>query len=96
MVEQEIVQFYPMWFFYMLHVIVYRLFFIKNKDVINISGVYFEGLLRPDLPRKLTNGSTSGCMGQAMDKLELTGRKLGRACNSKLRHASVYAMQLHT
>jgi hypothetical protein len=29
-------------------------------------------------------------------KLKLTGRNLGRVYNSKLRHASVYAMQLHT
>jgi hypothetical protein len=31
-----------------------------------------------------------------MDKRKLTGRNLGRVYNSKLRHASVYAMQLHT
>jgi hypothetical protein len=31
-----------------------------------------------------------------MDKLKLTGRNLGRVYNSKLRHASLYAMQLHT
>jgi hypothetical protein len=32
----------------------------------------------------------------SMYKLKLTGRNLGRVYNSKLRHASVYSMQLHT
>ncbi len=32
----------------------------------------------------------------AMDKLKLTGRNLGQVYNSKLRHASVFAIKLHT
>jgi len=42
----------------------------------------------------LARGKDSVC--STLVKLKLTGRNLGRVYNSKLRHASVYAMQLHT
>ncbi len=45
----------------------------------------------------LSNVSCLAAEGSlAMDKLKLTGRNLRRVCNSKLGHAFVYTMPLHT
>jgi hypothetical protein len=62
-------------------------------------GLSLRGLYTPIFANefnKLILPQHQDTLAHSMDKLKLTGCNLGRVCNSKLGHAFLYAMRLHT